>query len=136
MCLQLLPIIKIYTFLLLLCRFGHLICRDLQVESRFFKFLSLRASWLFRSYLEGIYIMTRSVLMVPLLILTREQGVSNRISCCASLENRSGHLRLLLQNHAHIHNLRFFPPLYVFPKLWLLHYFSFDSAIFFAEGRT
>ena len=55
MCLQLLPIINIYIFLLLLCRFGHLRYRDIQVESRVFKLLSLRASWLFRSYLDGIY---------------------------------------------------------------------------------
>ena len=132
MCLQLLPIINIHIFLLLLCRFGHLRSRDIQVESRVLKLLSLRASWLFRSYLDGIYNDEVSAHGSPynahqgtgcfqshlLLCIIRKQEAFTCFSCFT---------------HTHPYpQPPIFPPLHVFPKLWLLHYFSFKSTIFFA----
>ena len=47
MCLQLLPILKFYVYVVVVLPFGHFLSDDTQVESRFWS-LTLRATWLFR----------------------------------------------------------------------------------------
>ena len=48
--LRLLPILKYYLDFIVVVPFGHLESRNLQVESRVFKLLALKASWLFYGF--------------------------------------------------------------------------------------